>query len=134
MFVTVTVKTAPCCPCVNEPACVITIARSGGGTIAVSSIAESLSVAVSPPPLTTTVFCTSGCASSATATVTTTAGYTLPAASPSERVQLAVSAVQVQPAPAIPQRNSPARRSFGTGTSPPASAGPPVPTGEPHQA
>ncbi len=68
-LVTVSVYCAAFCPCVNDPVCAAAIDRSGGATIAVASLAESLATFVSPPPPTTAVLLTLAGASGATVTI-----------------------------------------------------------------
>ncbi len=58
----------------NVPPCAIPIARSGAAAIVVASLAVSLDVLTSPPPLTATVFVTLAGAAFATFTVNVIAG------------------------------------------------------------
>src|SRR2546429_402681 len=69
--------------------------------IVVGSVVESLLVTTSPPPETEAELVTELDAVADTSTVTVIAGYEEPAARASERVQVRVARVQLQPVPEI---------------------------------
>src|SRR5207245_352515 len=100
-LVAVSVYVSPLSPWMKFPVCDLAIVMSATWLMVVGSLVESLLVTTSPPPDTAAEFVTELEAVADTFTVTVIAGYELPAAKASERVQVSVANVQDHPVPEI---------------------------------